>query len=409
MKTSTIGVLGDGQLAQMTCLAGQTLGCVMHVYAQSPDSPAAKVADRVWLGDLNDEKQLARFAEAVDVITYDTELLPVACVRSLQTHARLCPSPELLYIAQNRIRERAFLRQIDIPMPQVAPVLSAEDAYAAALSMGVPGILKTAEQGYDGKGQVRVDRPDEARPAWQALGGVPCVLEERVSFVAEMSVLVAGSLDGTYQAYPVVDNRHEHHILHLSSAPSQLPQAAQDEATRIALAIAKAAQLVGLLAVEMFYTQGGRVLVNELAPRPHNSGHHTQVTTATSQFLQLCRAITGLALGPLDAQPGAMVNLLGELFIHLDPQTDDLIYQHAGFLSTERLVNYLRTYVQEQGEWSVDLERCHVYFYGKEMARPGRKMGHAMIVDDTVQGAVKQMEALHALFAAAEQARERKV
>lgn len=403
----TIGLLGDGQLAQMTCLAGQALGYTMHVYAQSADSPAAQVADRVWLGALDDMAPLTEFAKSVQVVTYDTELLPVDCVRALTAHTRACPSPDLLYIAQNRIRERAFLQRIGVPMPHVQAVQTAEECREAALRLGKKAILKTAEQGYDGKGQVRVDEPDSAASAWCSLGEVPCVLEERVAFVAEMSVLVAGSLDGSYQAYPVIDNAHERHILHLSSSPSSLPKAAQDEALRIALAIAQAADLVGLLAVEMFYTEDGRVLVNELAPRPHNSGHHTQLSTATSQFEQLCRAVTGMPLGPLTARPAAMVNLLGDLFVGPNVRVTDsaALYQHAGFLPKEALVNYFRTDVLQEGDVQVDLERIQVYFYGKKEARVGRKMGHAIAVAATVQEAVAQMTALHALFARAAQAR----
>jgi len=404
-----IGLLGDGQLAQMTCLAGRTLGLTMHVYAQSFDSPAAQVADLVSIGALDDEQKLVQFAQSVSVVTYDTELLPIRAVRTVAAHTRACPSPDILYIAQNRIRERAFLQSIDMPMPRVQVVDTMQRAHEAAVLLAGPGILKTAEQGYDGKGQVRVDHPEDAVDAWKYLGEVPCVLEERVSFVSEMSVLVAGSLDGAYAVYPVIDNVHERHILHLSSSPSQLPAVAQREAQRIALAIAKALSLVGLLAVEMFYTEDGRVLVNELAPRPHNSGHHTQLSAATSQFEQLCRAISGMPLGSVVSQPAAMINLLGDLFLEDDDHKESHeppIYQHGGFLSPEQLMTYFRTNVPEGGDLLPDLERIKVYFYGKREARPGRKLGHAIAVATSVQEARAQVQHAHSLFARIGRGRE---
>jgi len=394
-----MGLLGDGQLAQMTCLAGQALGLEMHVYAQSADSPAAQVADRVWLGAFDDEAQLRLFAEVVEAVTYDTELLPIVGVRRVAELTRAYPAPDILYIAQNRIRERAFLRSIDISMPRVAAIEEAAQAEPAALAVGLPAILKTAEQGYDGKGQQLIERLEDIEGVWREFGEVPCVLEECIEFVGELSVIVAGGLDGHFVAYPVIDNDHRKHILHVSSAPSQLPADVQATASALALRIAQALSLVGLLAVEMFYTRDGRVLINELAPRPHNSGHHTQISGAASQFEQLCRAVMGMPLGPVLSRPAAMVNLLGELFV--DAPGEPPIYQHAGFVPASVWRDYVQVQVQVPyaGMPEIDSERMKLYFYGKSQARDGRKMGHAIVVGETTAAALAEAQALYDQFA----------
>lgn len=401
---TTIGLLGDGQLAQMTCLAGQALGLTMHVYAQSAESPAAQVADKVWIGALDDLEQLTAFAKAVSVVTYDTESLPLDSVQRVAAHTRACPSPAILAIAQNRIRERAFLKRIGVPIPRVESVESAEEAVSAARILGSAAILKTAEQGYDGKGQARVDRPEDAASAWISLGSVPCVLEERVEFRSEMSVIVAGSETGDYRTYPVIDNEHQQHILHISVAPSLLPHAICAEAEQIALTIARELSLCGLLAVEMFYTRDGRVLVNELAPRPHNSGHHTQLSADTSQFTQLCLAVTGQSLGSVEQRPAAMVNLLGDLFLHQgqDGVQPLAVYQHTGFIEGEMVRQYQQSVVEASasaGIVPIDLERIGIYFYGKKQARAGRKMGHAIAVADSQSEATAIVNKLYSAFA----------
>ncbi len=375
---AVIGILGDGQLAQMTCLAGRKLGHEMHVYASDAQNPGALVADRVWLGSLADERLVTEFASAVDVVTYDTELLPIASVRLAARYARACPRPDILWIAQNRIREREFLRGIGTPMPRVAAVRTERELAAAVADVGAPAVLKTAEQGYDGKGQVRIDRPVDAAAAWNALASVPCVLEEWIELRAECSVIVAGAMDGSIVSYPVVDNVHRNHILHQSSAPSVLPEETRRAAVRAAERIARELRLVGLLAVEMFYTADGRILVNELAPRPHNSGHHTQLSAATSQFAQLCRAIAGESLGGVAQRPAVMVNLLGDVF----SDDEERIYRHIGFLPGQD-------------------ERAGVYFYGKQEARPGRKMGHIIATGATLAGAEERALTLYAQYAGA--------
>ncbi len=378
-----IGILGAGQLAQMTCQAGQALGFEMHVYAHDRQEPAVFVADRTWIGELSDLARLAEFARAVSVVTYDTELLSIESVRHVAQWTRAYPDPDILWIAQHRERERKFLRKLGIAMPRIAFVHSAKDVKSAMAKVGVPAVFKTVEQGYDGKGQQKVLQANEAVSAWRHLGEMACVLEEWLDDPWEMSVIVAGTAAGEFVHFPVIDNEHRHHILHQSSVPSQLPRAVQQQAEQIAVTIAAELRLVGLLTVEMFYTKDGRVLVNELAPRPHNSGHHTQLSTVTSQFEQLVRAISGLPLGSVSTKPAAMINLLGDLFLHA---THDAVYQRVGFLYPERKME-------------------NVYFYGKYEARKGRKLGHVIAVRNRVQEAITQAQDLYGQYASAEERR----
>lgn len=376
MKQRRLGVMGAGQLAQMMCLAGQQLGYEMGVYATSATEPATLVADKVWVGNLRDEERIAEFAQSVTAFAYDTEHLPIASVRMAANFAEACPHPELLYAAQNRIRERKFLLSIDIPMPRVAFIESFADLQET-LGFGFPAVLKTAEQGYDGKGQIRIERAEDLARGWEHLGKVPCVLEEWVQFDQEMSAIIARDRSGEIKAYPLIDNEHRNHILHKSSIPSVLPAAVQQEAIAIARRIAEAGQLVGILAVEMFYTDHGQVFVNELAPRPHNSGHLTQLASTTSQFAQLALAMAGEALGPVDTKPAVMINLLGDLFLREGASRDFL---RAGFLEPSN-------------------SESNVFFYGKKEARSARKMGHIIATGATLAEANLAAEALYDKYA----------
>lgn len=376
----SIGILGAGQLAQMTCEAARNLGIETHVYASDLLEPAALVADRVWVGDLSDRAKLREFAHAAQVVTYDTELLPIDSVRHVAEYADAYPRPPLLWYAQNRVRERDFLLESGVPIPKVYPVRDAKDLREGLSIVGLPAVLKTSELGYDGKGQARIESMDDAMAAWGTLGRAQAVLEEWIAYKGEMSVIVAGGLDGEKRCFPAIDNRHKGGVLHLSTAPSALPKAAIKQAEDVALRLADASGLVGLLTVEMFYTDDGRVLVNELAPRPHNSGHHTQLSARVSQFEQLVRAISGMPLGDTNHRPAAMINLLGDLFLHPNAST---VFRRPGFAAP--VVHGLEAAV------------VNTYFYGKEEARPGRKMGHIIAVDDSVAAAVaaaqRQLEA----------------
>ena len=371
----TIGILGAGQLAQMTCLAGRELGFVMHVFANHALEPAALVADRVCVGSLRDLGRLKEFAQTVSVVTYDTELLPIESVRWVSQYTRAAPDPQVLFTAQNRERERLFLIEQGIETPRVAFIHSERQLAEAVSRVGVPAVLKTLEQGYDGKGQALVRRVADMADAWRALGSVPCVLEEWLESPLEMSVIVARGENGDMRSYPVIDNEHRRHILHRSVSPSALPDDVQRQAVAIAERIAVALSLTGLLTVEMFYASDGRVLVNELAPRPHNSGHHTQLSAATSQFEQLVRAVSGLPLGDTKHRPAAMINLLGDAFAN----TDDQSYRRQGFVYPDRPAG-------------------NVYFYGKSEARSGRKMGHLIALADTAAEAAKEADEWYEKF-----------
>ncbi len=372
MTKQKLGIFGAGQLAQMTCLAGQKLDYEMHVFANSETEPAALVADKVWRGEWTDTDQVIEFAKTVNAFAYDTEHLPISTVNVAANYSRAFPHPNLLFATQNRIRERELLQSLRIPMPKVAFIRSAADIKNVS-DFGYPAVLKTAEQGYDGKGQIKVEAFVQLADAWDQLGNVPCVLEEWIHFTKEMSVLVARGTQGDVCVYPVVDNDHVNHILHRSSVPSSLSPEIQAEAEQIARHIAESVSLTGLLAVEMFYTSEGKVWVNELAPRPHNSGHHTQLSTRTSQFEQLVLAMAGESLGAIDTRPAVMVNLLGDLFLGKHASRD---YLKFGFLyPTDAATN--------------------VFFYGKKEARPGRKMGHIIAVADTLQDAQAKAEATY--------------
>ncbi len=367
-----LGILGAGQLAQMTCLAGQKLGYEMHVFANSEMEPAALVADKVWRGEWTDTDLVIEFAKTVNAFAYDTEHLPISSVNIASNYSQAFPHPELLFATQNRIRERELLQSFHVPMPKVAFIRNNADIMKV-VDFGYPAVLKTAEQGYDGKGQIKVEAFDQLTGAWEQLGNVPCVLEEWIHFTKEMSVLVARGIQGDSQVYPVVDNDHVNHILHQSSIPSTLLQSVQEEAERIARHIAESVSLTGLLAVEMFYTAEGKVWVNELAPRPHNSGHLTQLSAKTSQFEQLVLAMAGESLGAVDTRPAVMLNLLGDLFMG----------EHAS-----------RDYLKHGFIYPTDAE-TNVFFYGKKEARPGRKMGHLIAVADTRQEAKVKAEKLY--------------
>ncbi len=347
---STIGILGGGQLGRMTALAAARLGYRVHVFCQTDDEPAAQVASARTLAAFDDRAALARFAEAVQVITFEFENVPAAPLHALGASgafggAPLRPSAHILEMAQNRIAEKSFLNSIDVPTARWASVTDLETLEAAAEEIGAPALMKTAALGYDGKGQQRLHSGDNTLAAWKLLGQRPAILEAAVDFACEVSVIVARGPDGATACYPPTENRHERGILRASTVPARVTPEVGAAAMALALQIATRLQLVGLLAVEMFVGKDGTLLVNELAPRPHNSGHWTIDASATSQFEQLVRAICGLPLGSTERHFDAeMRNLLG-------PEAADWA-----------------TYLAEPG--------ARLHLYGKAEPRRGRKMGH---------------------------------
>ncbi|GAB6054272.1 5-(carboxyamino)imidazole ribonucleotide synthase [Magnetospira thiophila] len=341
----TLGIIGGGQLGRMTALAAARLGLRSHVFCQSPDEPAAQVATALTMAPFNDLAALERFAQAVDVVTFEFENIPHESVRHLAERVCVRPNWECLQICQHRIDEKDFLNRIGIPTTPYRRIDGPPSLALAADELGCPSVLKTTRLGYDGKGQVLLRGGEDAEAAWAEMGGSEGILEGFVGFEREISVIIARGPDGTHAAFDPVENIHRHHILDRTIAPAALSKATDREARRMAHHIAEAMGLVGLLAVEMFVTGDGRLLVNELAPRPHNSGHWTLDACVTSQFEQFVRAVCGLPLGsPLRHSDAEMRNLLGD-------QAD---------------------------EWLKLLHdpSAKLHLYGKAEARPGRKMGH---------------------------------
>jgi 5-(carboxyamino)imidazole ribonucleotide synthase len=340
----TIGILGGGQLGRMTAMAAARLGYRCHVLAPEADSPAADVAAAWTRAEYADEAALARFAGTVDVVTLEFENVPVAAVDFLARDRPVRPSAAILRVTQDRLAEKDFVRGLGIPVTDYARVESAADLALARRRLG-RGVLKTARMGYDGKGQLRVDAATDLTAAIARLGQPLLVHEAWVDFALELSVITARNPQGTVASYIPVENRHRDHILDVTIAPAAIPASVATEAIAMAERIARALNLEGLLAVEMFLTRDGRLLVNELAPRPHNSGHWTIDACAVSQFEQQVRAVCGLPLGdPARFADAEMRNLIGAE------------------------VDGWRELLAEPG--------ARLHLYGKREARPGRKMGH---------------------------------
>jgi 5-(carboxyamino)imidazole ribonucleotide synthase len=342
---AVIGILGGGQLGRMTALAAAALGYRCHVFADEADAPAAQVCAEHTIAEFGDKAALDRFAAAVDVATFEFENIPAEAVRRVAAAVPVMPRPEILEISQDRLKEKGFLRSIGTATTEFRAVDGPATLTKALGELGTPAVLKTVRMGYDGKGQVTISDPSDAGKAWRRMGGKLGILEGFVDFGCEVSVIVARCADGTLAAYPPVENRHANHILDMTAAPARLPNDIAEAADRIARHVAEKLDLVGVLAVEMFVTKSGGVLVNELAPRPHNSGHWTIDACVTSQFEQLVRAICGLPLGSTERHSDAvMQNLIGDQ------------------------VNTWRRYLDDP--------HAKLHLYGKTVTKPGRKMGH---------------------------------
>jgi 5-(carboxyamino)imidazole ribonucleotide synthase len=342
---ATIGILGAGQLGRMTAMAAARLGYSVHSYCPEAGSPAFQISAAATVAAYEDREALARFAGAVDVVTFEFENVPSATAELLAALKPTRPNPRVLHICQERLREKDFLAASGVPTTRYRRVASAGELAAALESIGRPAVLKTAQFGYDGKGQALLTAESDPTDAWRRMGAGVGILEGFVDFSHEISVVLARGLDGGMRAFPPVENRHRHHILDETIAPAELPAPVLARADAIAAQIAEALEIVGLLAVEMFVTRSGEVLVNELAPRPHNSGHWTIDACVTSQFEQFVRAVCGLPLGAAEHHAKAvMKNLIG----------DDVLAW--------------REILAEPG--------AKLHLYGKREPRPGRKMGH---------------------------------
>lgn len=341
----TIGIMGGGQLGRMTALAAARLGYRCHIFSPEDDSPAAQVADDATVAEYDDEAALQAFAAGVDVVTFEFENVPHESVQRLAAGTTVRPGWQALRVAQDRLIEKRFINDLGLKTAPWRAAASPQALIDAVARIGRPAVLKTARLGYDGKGQVMIGPGKDLAQAWREMGAETGILEGFVELEREVSVIVARGLSGAMAAYPPVENRHVHHILDTTLAPAAIPDALAKEAVAIAETLAGALDLLGLLAVEMFVTRDGQLLVNEVAPRPHNSGHWTIDACSTSQFEQFVRAVAGLPLGSVERHSDAiMKNLIGEE------------------------VNQWPKLVAEPGV-------C-VHLYGKREARPGRKMGH---------------------------------
>ncbi|MBR0670088.1 5-(carboxyamino)imidazole ribonucleotide synthase [Neoroseomonas soli] len=344
---SVIGILGGGQLGRMSALAAARLGYACHVYAPEEDSPGMMVAAHRTVAPYEDREALARFAASVAVVTFEFENVPAAALEALAGLVPCRPGLAALATCQDRVAEKAFLGRIGVPVAPWRAVGSEAELEAAVAELGLPAVLKTTRLGYDGRGQAVLRRPEDLAPAYARLSPRPLVLEAFVPFVAEVSAIAARAEDGTVAVFDPAENRHAHHILDLSFAPARLPEAVAAAARSHVAKVAEGLELVGLVALEMFVLPDGRLLGNEIAPRPHNSGHWTMDACAASQFEQHIRAVAGLPLAsPARHHDAVMKNLIGP----------------EGMAAWPRLV-------ASPG--------VVPHLYGKAEARPGRKMGHA--------------------------------
>ena len=363
---STVGVMGGGQLGRMFAIAARRMGYRVHTFSPDEDTPTGQLADLEIAARYDDEAAVENFARGVDVLTFEFENIPAQTIEWCARHCAVRPSGEVLHLTQHRLREKEFLDRHLLPLPGFKAVASAGELAAAVAELGAPSVLKTASFGYDGKGQRLIRPGDNLQTVWAPFTGQLAVLEAFVDFELELSVIVARGLDGAMQTFPVGRNDHANHILDVTVVPFGDPKI-ESAARELACAVAEKINIVGLLAVEMFLRRDGSLLINELAPRPHNSGHWTFDACITSQFEQQLRAVCGLPLGGTDIlRPAAMANLLGDLWENGEP------------------------------DWAAALAMPDVklHLYGKAGARPGRKMGHLVAFgNDAADAKAKAIEA----------------
>ena len=371
---STIGIIGGGQLGRMLAIAARQMDYKTVVLDPDSNCPAGQVADRVIRSDYSDLKASSELAALADVVTYEFENVDADSVSSAEKHKPVRPSSSVLRTTQNRLHEKKALLQAGIPVANFRKVDSLRDLEDAASVLGYPMVLKTATEGYDGKGQSIIDGERDLAISYDQLSArnVDLIVEQFVSFKAEVSTICARTIDGMTATFDPAENIHRNHILDTSIVPARIDESVTDKARIIATDIAEKLDVIGLIAVEMFVTQENDILVNELAPRPHNSGHYTMDGCDTSQFEQLVRILAGMPITlPKLHSPTVMVNLLGEIWEDTDGNPD---WQRA-----------------------LELPGVSLHLYGKSAARVGRKMGHINVVAETVE---------EALYIAAE-ARER--
>lgn len=362
LPNSTIGVFGSGQLGRMFAIEARKMGYRVHTFSPDTDTPTGQVADFETSADYNDLELVEKFARSVDVVTFEFENVPSKTVEIAAQFAPVHPKGEILHTTQNRLREKTFLSKNGFPVAPFRHIKTLDDLYHAVQEIGVPSVLKTAGFGYDGKGQQKIKAVGEVENAFEKLNGSDAVLECFIEFEKEVSVVCARDQKGNFAHYGVIENAHENHILDISFAPALLSEKIFKEAVEIAQSVAETLDYVGTLCVEFFLTKDERLLINELAPRPHNSGHLTFDACVTSQFEQQLRAVCGLPLGSTEFySPCAMANLLGDVWAKGEP------------------------------DWQKALKFANVklHLYGKAEPRVGRKMGHLTAMAETAEKAVE--------------------
>lgn len=361
----TIGVLGSGQLGRMFAIAARRMGYRVHTLSPDVDTPTGQVADVEINASYDDLDAVRKFASGVSVVTFEFENVPAATASAAAEYAPVRPSGHILHIAQHRLREKTFLSEAGLPVTRFRAIRSLTDLTHAADELGLPAILKTADFGYDGKGQFHLASPSDFESAWQGVGAREAVLEAFVDFDREISVVAARTGDGDFAHYGAIENHHRDRILDLSIAPGRVSAKIASQAVEIARSVLEKLEVVGVLCVEFFVCKNGALLINELAPRPHNSGHFTFDANLTSQFEQQLRAVCGLSLGDTrQFTPAAMANLLGDMWTEGEP------------------------------DWTTatSIPDVKLHLYGKLAPRPGRKMGHLTALAATPERALADVE-----------------
>ncbi|MBC1450396.1 5-(carboxyamino)imidazole ribonucleotide synthase [Listeria welshimeri] len=362
LTNNTIGIIGGGQLGRMMALAAKAMGYRIIVLDPTADCPAAQVSDEQIVADYDDKVALRELSEKADVVTYEFENIDYDALKMTQNLVSVPQGSELLSITQDRILEKAYLESANINIAPYAVIVDKEEIESEIKSIGYPAVLKTAQGGYDGKGQVVLHDANDIDTAARLLRYGSCVLEAWIPFEKEISIVVARNLDGQVETFPVAENVHVNNILHTTIAPANVTDNVHEEAEEIAKKLADVLQLCGVLAVEMFVTNSGAIYVNELAPRPHNSGHFTIEACSISQFTQHIRAIVGLPLvKPELLKPAVMINILG---------------QH---------VEAVNEHMAEYAQW-------FVHYYGKKEAKINRKMGHITVLTDEPKAILSEIE-----------------
>jgi 5-(carboxyamino)imidazole ribonucleotide synthase len=360
LPNSTIGVFGSGQLGRMFAIEARRMGYRVHTFSPETDTPTGQIADVETVADYEDLDAVKKFAQSVDVVTFEFENVPSVCAETAALVTPVHPNGEVLHIAQNRLREKTFLQSNGFPVTDFRYVKTLADLETAISEIGIPAILKTAGFGYDGKGQAKINSAYDCEIAFEKIKETEAVLEAFVNFEKEVSVVATRDKNGNFVHYGVIENAHENHILDVSFAPAFVSDKTHKEAVEIARGVLEALDVVGVMTVEFFLTTDEKLLINELAPRPHNSGHLTIDACVSNQFEQQLRAVCGLPLGATEFfRPAAMANLLGDLWEAGEPN-------YAAALKNEQI---------------------KLHLYGKQQARRGRKMGHLTALAETVEEA----------------------